>query len=87
MEGELENNSIVGIIENTSKIIGSLDNENNLQGTVNPITVQSAKNYNILKNKPKINEVELIENKNLEDLNVTRLTNSEIENIINSIII
>lgn len=43
--------------------------------------------YNKLHNKPSINEVELIDNKQLEDLNVNRLTNSEIDNLINSIII
>jgi len=43
--------------------------------------------YNQLKNKPSINEVELIDNKQLEDLNVNRLSNSEIDDLINSIII
>ena len=43
--------------------------------------------YNKLKNKPSINEVELVNNKQLEDLNINRLTNTDIENIINSIII
>lgn len=43
--------------------------------------------YNKLKNKPSINEVELVDNKQLEDLNINRLTNTEIEDLINSIII
>ena len=43
--------------------------------------------YNQLRNKPSINEVELIDNKQLEDLNVNRLSNSEIDDLINSIII
>ena len=43
--------------------------------------------YELLKNKPSINEIELINNKQLEDLNVNRLTNSEIEDLIDSIII
>lgn len=43
--------------------------------------------YNKLKNKPSINEVELVDNKQLEDLNINRLTNAEIEDLINSIII
>ena len=42
--------------------------------------------YNHLKNKPSINEVELVNNKQLEDLNINRLTNLEIEDIINSVI-
>lgn len=44
-------------------------------------------NYNYLINKPSINEVELIDNKQLEDLNVNRMTNSEIDDLINSIVI
>lgn len=39
--------------------------------------------YNYLRNKPQINEVELINNKNLEELRVHSLTNSEIENLLN----
>lgn len=42
--------------------------------------------YNHLKNKPSINEVELVDNKQLEDLNINKLTNLEIENIINSVV-
>lgn len=47
----------------------------------------SMDDYEKLRNKPSINEVELISNKQLEDLNVNRLTNSEIEDLIDSIVI
>lgn len=52
--------------------------------TVPIVTVST--DYNDLKNKPEINGITLEGNKNLEDLNVNRLSNIDIENIINSII-
>lgn len=42
--------------------------------------------YNDLSDKPQINSVELIGNKSFEDLGAERLTNSEIESIINSVV-
>lgn len=39
-------------------------------------------NYKYAQNKPSINEVELIDNKQLEDLYIFPLTNSELEEII-----
>jgi len=38
--------------------------------------------YNYLRNKPQINEVELINNKTLENLKVNSMTNSELENLL-----
>lgn len=42
--------------------------------------------YNDLSDKPKINSVELVGNKTFEDLGAKRLTNSDIELIINSVV-
>ena len=42
--------------------------------------------YNDLSDKPKINSVELVGNKTFEDLGAERLTNSDIELIINSVV-
>ena len=86
MEEEINVKKLTGKIAVSQNLTGNL-RENSLTGTTQPITVKSEKDYNNLKNKPQINEVELVNNKQLEDLNVTRLTNSEIENIIDSIII
>lgn len=70
------NNTIAGVIRSntlTGNVIGT-----------GRIVVE--KDYEELENKPQINDVELIGNKSLEDLNTTRLTNIEIDNIINSIV-
>lgn len=40
------------------------------------------KNYNKLQNKPSIENVELIGNKDFEDLGLTALTNMEIEELL-----
>ena len=50
--------------------------------------------YNDLQNKPKINDIELIDNKTLDELNIqpkgnypdTALTNGEIEELLNSFV-
>lgn len=86
MEEEINVKKLTGKIAVSQNLTGNL-RENSLTGTTQPITIKNEKNYNNLINKPQINEVELVANKQLEDLNVTRLTNSEIENIIDSIII
>lgn len=46
-------------------------------------------NYNYLQNKPKINNVELVDNKSLEDLGIQNseaLSNLEIEEILNNFV-
>lgn len=40
--------------------------------------------YNELTNKPRINDIELIGNKSFEDLDAWRMTNTDIQNIIDS---
>lgn len=43
-------------------------------------------NYNELTNKPQINDIELIGNKSFEDLDAWRMTNTDIQNIIDSVV-
>lgn len=50
------------------------------------VTVVAPTDYEDIDNKPRINEVELVGNKELPDLQVTRLSNLEIEAIINSVV-
>ena len=84
-------------MEKTVKIDNISINKNNYIGDIRQAGVPNVGNvavpiitvstdYNDLKNKPEINEITLEGNKNLEDLNVNRLSNIDIENIINSII-
>lgn len=50
------------------------------------ISVRSVKSYEQLDDLPQINDVTLTGNKELPDLQVTRLSNLEIEAIINSVV-
>lgn len=85
MEEEINKKKLIGNISTNQGLIGNLNN-NSLIGNTQPVMVKSEKDYEKMKNKPQINDVELVKNKTLEDLNVNKLTNIEIENIINSII-
>ena len=86
MQGKIETGSIVGILTNNANLTGGITSPDKLVGKLNPVTPQQVRDYNKLNNKPQINEVELQNNKSLEDLNVTKLTNLEIEEILNSIV-
>ena len=86
MQGQIESGTIIGILSNDQTLGGTLNSSSDLNGTLSPITPQAVKDYNKLLNKPQINDVELKNNKSLEDLNVTKLTNLEIEEIINSVV-
>ena len=85
MNGTIDGNNLIGNLE-SSNLTGEISNEKNISAEINPVTTKTVRNYNALLNKPSINEVELTGDKRLEDLNVTRLTNVEIEQIINSIV-
>lgn len=100
MDGEISGGSADGNINAGGTVSGDANGNQNIAGEVDSINLNAnlgtrsingtigigVSNYNFLSHKPQINEVELINNKNLEDLNVTRLTNSEIESLINSIV-
>lgn len=78
--------NLVGQLDNTESIEGSINNnEAELVGNM-AIGTFTEKDYEKLSNKPKINNVELIGNKNLEDLDIQEkmdyLTNMEIEQLI-----
>ena len=89
----VENNSLSGDVSTSIGLNGDLDNILQLDAVVNPITM-GTEDYNRLINKPKINYVELVENKTLDDLNIQvkgdypdeALTNAEIEALIDSFV-
>ena len=89
----VENNSLSGDVSTSIGINGDLDNVLQLDAVVNPITM-GTEDYNRLINKPKVNYVELIDNKTLDDLNIQvkgdypdeALTNAEIEALIDSFV-
>ena len=89
----IENNSLSGDVSTSVDLNGDLDNVLQLDAVVNPITM-GTEDYNRLINKPKVNYVELIDNKTLDDLNIQvkgdypdeALTNAEIEALIDSFV-
>lgn len=82
----VKNNKLIGTINADNSLHGTLSS-NSLKGQVaSGGTYTETKNYEDLTNKPQINEVELMGNKSFEDLGSSKLTNIEIDNIINSIV-
>jgi len=89
----IENNSLSGDVSTSIGLNGDLDNILQLDAVVNPITM-GTDDYTRLINKPKINYVELIDNKTLDELNIQvkgdypdeALTNAEIEALIDSFV-
>ena len=59
-----------------------LDSGDNAALNVGSTTVVSVNDYNVLRNKPRIEGVELIGDKSFEELNLQRLTNTELENML-----
>lgn len=82
LETELE---LVGEVEDENVLVGEMDFDTSSGGT---------SNYAYLTNKPKINNVELINNKTLEELGIQEkgeypkesLTNSDIEALLNNFV-
>lgn len=59
-----------------------LDSSDNAMLNVESTTVVSVDDYNRLYNKPSIEGVELVGDKSFEELNLQRLTNAELENML-----
>ena len=82
----------VSIGANKSKVdFGSNDGQVKIQSTQNQIKTGAtytenllANDYNTLKNKPSIEDVELKGNKTFEELGAIRLSNLEIEQLLNA---
>ena len=69
------------VAENDAVTLG-LDSGDNAALNVGSTTVVSVNDYNVLRNKPSIEGVELIGDKSFEELNLQRLTNTELENML-----
>ena len=59
-----------------------LDSGDNAALNAGSTTVVSVNDYNDLRNKPSIEGVELVGDKSFEELNLQRLTNTELENML-----
>lgn len=71
----------LAVAENDAVTLG-LDSGDNAALNVGSTTVVSVNDYNDLRNKPRIEGVELIGDKSFEKLNLQRLTNTELENML-----
>ena len=69
------------VAENDAVTLG-LDSGDNAALNVGSTTVVSVNDYNDLRNMPRIEGVELIGDKSFEELNLQRLTNTELENML-----
>ena len=69
------------VAENDAVTLG-LDSGDNAALNVGSTTVVTVNDYNDLRNKPSIEGVELIGDKSFEELNLQRLTNTELENML-----
>lgn len=69
------------VAENDAVTLG-LDSGDNAALNVGSTTVVSVNDYNDLRNKPRIEGVELIGDKSFEELNLQSLTNTELENML-----
>lgn len=92
ISGNVETLEVVGEVITSADIDATINNNSvDLEPTINPITRVASDDYIRLINKPKINYVELINNKTLDDLDIQvkgdypdeALTNTDIENILN----
>lgn len=69
------------VAENDAVTLG-LDSGDNAALNVGSTTVVSVNDYNDLRNKPSIEGVTLEGDKTFEELNLQRLTNAELENML-----
>ena len=93
LNGDIDILELTGDISDTSELEGDIDNQIELDTEINPIVpVIMDNDYNDLYNKPKINSVELVGDKTLDELDIQikgdypdqALTNSEIEELLNN---
>lgn len=97
IRGIISTADIDSSIENTQNLLGTMSGSqadkgitniylNGIEQEVSGKVAYLDATYEMLEDKPKINSVELKDNKSFEDLGANALTNTEIENLINSII-
>jgi nitrate reductase NapAB chaperone NapD len=80
----MNNEEIKLELNELEKIDINLNDEENLNINMNTEVIEKIlDDYNNLKNKPKINDVELVDNKTFEELGIENIKNSEILNLFN----
>ena len=88
--GEVEtSNELIAEVETSNELVGEIETSNELVGEVSIGSYVGTLNYNDLFNKPKINNVELIDNKSLDSLQIQekmdQVTNIELDAIFSDL--
>lgn len=97
IKGIISMEGINSSMENTQNLVGTMLGSqadrgitniylNGIEQEVSGKVAYLDATYEMLEDKPKINSVELKNDKSFEDLGANALTNTEIENIINSMV-
>lgn len=73
---------ITGTIESTKRVTGNIGSIGNISGVVAAGAGKGTTDYEKLKNLPQIEGVTLIGNKSFAQLNMMRITNSELEELL-----
>ena len=76
--------SLKGTLGNKGALGGSIRNKGALGGLLTIPEQSFVRNYELLDNKPQIENVTLIGNKTFSELGISSLANTEIEIILNS---
>ena len=69
----------------SKELRATIRDSDSLSGVLDSAKVVYEKNYENLKNKPRINDIELVGNKSFEDLGDIPLSNIEILNMYNHV--
>lgn len=97
IKGTISADNISSTMKNVENLFGTMTGSqadrgitniylNDIQQEVSGKIAYLNATYSMLEDKPKINNIELKNNKSFEDLGADALTNTEIENLINSIV-
>lgn len=74
---------MIGSIENLGSLTGTLSDTGHLEGTMSiPKAIAAIRDYEKLDNKPSIEQVTLIGNKNFEDLGLSAMTADDLLEIL-----
>ena len=76
--------NISGNVTQKFKVSGDISAKQEISGSIGKPHMVYKDDYEQLKNKPKINDIELIGNKTSEEIGIKAMTNLEIEALLNN---
>ena len=81
----MDNHDLHGQVRATGELSGMLASRGGLRGTVQSSKILVDDNYEILRNKPSVEGIELIGDHTLTDFGVTPISNMDIQAIIDRV--